>query len=60
MGPNSMTGVLARGAEDTDYTEVKTKYVRTGKRAATCNPRREASEETKLPTLDLKFPTSRL
>lgn len=35
-----MTGVLARGAEDTDNTEVKTKYVRTSKRAATCNPRR--------------------
>lgn len=52
-----MTGVLARGAED---TEVETKYVRTGKRAATCNPRREASEEIKLLTLDLKFPTSRL
>jgi hypothetical protein len=55
-----MTGVLARGDEDTDNTEVKGKYVRTSKRAATCNPRREASEETNLPTPDLKFPASRL
>lgn len=60
MGSNPMTGVLARGDEDTDNTEVKGKYVRTSKRAVTCNPRREASEETNLLTPDLKFPASRL
>ena len=50
----------AWGHEGTDNTQVKGKYVRTSKRAATCNLRREASEETNLPTLDLKFPASRL